>query len=371
MNRPPPLAPACDKICRPHISARSWSAVVLYRFSTTQFARETANISTNLLPALPLPKKKKKKRVDRVLFWKLELGNSLELGRWCLELFKSLHRLLFPFYLFTLCLFLSIIPQPAITQPVSDDVLKKIQFDQKLGAHISLNTQFRDETGKPVRLGDYFGKKPVILVLGYYGCPMLCTFVLNGLIGSLQDIKWEIGNQFEVINISIDPNETPVLAAAKKKAYVRRYGRHDASQGWHFLTGGEPAIRRLAGEVGFNYAYDPAIKQYAHPSGLVILTSQGEVTHYLSGVIYSTKGLNDALVGASNRKIGSPVQQLFLLCFHYSPITGKYGSLIMIVVRVFGVAILLALAGCIAAMFRREAAKNVSKTDAKTVTGES
>lgn len=253
-------------------------------------------------------------------------------------------------------------------QTVSDETLKNIQFDQKLGAQISLDNQFRDESGKLVRLNDYFGKKPVILVLGYYGCPMLCTFVLNGLIGSLQDIKWEIGNQFEVINVSIDPTETPTLAAAKKKTYVKRYGRHDASQGWHFLTGDEPAIRRLAGEVGFNYLYDPATKQYAHPSGLIILTSQGKVAHYLSGVIYSTKGLNDALADASARKIGSPIQQLFLLCFHYSPITGKYGSLVMIIVRVFGVAILLALGGCIAAMFRRETGVRNLRPDAETIT---
>ncbi len=271
--------------------------------------------------------------------------------------------------LLILCQLLSTAPQMVKAQAVSDEVLKNIQFNQKLGAQISLDTQFRDENGKVVRLDDYFGKKPVILVLGYYGCPMLCTFVLNGLIGSLQDIKWEIGNQFEVINVSIDPTETPTLAAAKKKAYVRRYGRHDASQGWHFLTGNEPAIRRLAGEVGFNYLYDPATKQYAHPSGLVILTSQGKVAHYLSGVIYSTKGLNDALVDASTRKIGSPIQQLFLLCFHYSPITGKYGPLIMIIVRVFGVAILLALGGCIAVLFRRETVKNSPKPGVETSTG--
>lgn len=221
--------------------------------------------------------------------------------------------------LLIMCLLLSNSRCILQAQSVSDEVLKNIQFDQKLGAQISLDTQFRDESGKLVRLDDYFGKKPVILVLGYYGCPMLCTFVLNGMVGSLQDIKWEIGNQFEVINVSIDPTETPTLAAAKKKAYVRRYGRHDASHGWHFLTGNEPAIRRLAGEVGFNYVYDPAAKQYAHPSGLVILTSRGKVAHYLSGVVYSTKGLNDALVDASARKIGSPIQQLFCFAFIIVP----------------------------------------------------
>lgn len=257
--------------------------------------------------------------------------------------------------IFILCL-LSFVATPSSSQVISDDTLRKIQLDQKLGAQVSLNAEFRDETGNTVRLGDYFTTKPVILVLGYYGCPMLCTFVLNGMIGSLQDMQWEIGNQFEVVNISIDPNETPTLAAAKKRTYLRRYGRPNASRGWHFLTGDESAIRRVADEVGFNYLYDPATKQYAHPSGLVILTPQGKVSHYLSGVIYSSEELNTALVDAAGHKIGSPIQQLFLLCFHYSPISGKYGPFIMIIVRVFGVAVLLALGGTVAAMIRRESA---------------
>lgn len=257
--------------------------------------------------------------------------------------------------LVALCLCSSIIVLPkARAQTVSEEVLKKIKFDQKLGAQVSPNLQFRDENGKLVRLGDYLGKKPVILVLGYYGCPMLCTFVLNGMIGSLQDIKWEIGNQFEVINISIDPHETPALAAAKKNARVRRYGRHDASAGWHFLTGEEPAIRRLTDEVGFGYAYDAQIKQYAHPSGLIILTPQGQVSHYLSGVMYSTKELNEALLAASAHKVGSPIQQLFLLCFHYTPITGKYGALIMYGVRTTGILTLLLLGRLIVVSIRRE-----------------
>ena len=242
-------------------------------------------------------------------------------------------------------------------QTVSDDVLKKITFDQKLGAQVSMDLQFRDEDGKLVRLGDYFGKKPVILVLGYYGCPMLCTFVLNGMIGSLQDMKWEIGNQFEVVNVSIDPRETPALAAAKKKSYVKRYGKSEAARGWHFLTGEEYAIRKLTSEVGFGYAYDDQFKQFAHPSGLVILTAQGKVSHYLSGVVYSTKELNDALVDASAQKVGSPIQKLFLLCFHYSPITGKYGNAIMIVVRVMGILTFLFLAGVVMSSFRRKTCK--------------
>jgi len=259
--------------------------------------------------------------------------------------------------LLLLCMFSSGYFSIARAQTVSEEVLKKINFDQKLGAQVSLDLQFRDESGKLVKLGDYFGGKPVILVLGYYGCPMLCTFVLNGMIGSLQDIKWEIGNQFEVINVSIDPHETPALAAAKKKAYVRRYGRHDASQGWHFLTGEGPAIQSLAGEIGFGYAYDAQIKQYAHPSGLIILNPQGKVSHYLSGVIYSTKELNEALADASASKVGSPIHQLFLLCFHYSPITGKYGALIMYGVRVTGILTLLLLGRLIVVSIRRETSK--------------
>ncbi|HZV36705.1 MAG TPA: SCO family protein [Verrucomicrobiae bacterium] len=235
----------------------------------------------------------------------------------------------------------------ASAQTLSDDQLKRISFDQKLGAQVSPDLQFHDETGKTVKLGAYFGKKPAILVLGYYRCPMLCSFVLNGMIGSLQDIKWEIGNQFDVIDVSIDPHEKPELAAAKKKAYVRRYGRYDSSDGWHFLTGDEPAIRKLAGEVGFGYAYDSKVQEYAHPSGLIVLTPEGKVSHYISGVIFSTKELNDALVDASTRKVGSPIQQLFLLCFHYSPMTGKYGALILRSVRVCGVSVMLLLGYCL------------------------
>ena len=250
-----------------------------------------------------------------------------------------------------LCLFGS--PGHAPAQGLSDDALKKISFDQKPGAQVSPGLEFRDENGKAVKLGDYFGKKPVILVLGYYECPMLCTFVLNGLVESLLALNSEIGNQFEVVDVSINPTETPALAAAKKRTYLRRYGKPGAEAGWHFLTGDEPAIRRLTSEVGFNYAYDPVIKQYAHPSGLIILTPSGKVSHYLSGVIYSPKELNNALTDAAGGKVGSPIRQLFLLCFHYSPITGKYGALIMTIVRVCGVMLVLSLGAYIAGMCRR------------------
>jgi protein SCO1/2 len=227
---------------------------------------------------------------------------------------------------------------------LGDGTLRQIRFDQKINAQIPLDATFRDDTGKTVRLGDYFGKKPVVLVLGYYGCPMLCTLVLNGLVETMQDLKMNIGNQFDVLAVSISPNETPQLAAAKKREYLRHYGRPGADAGWHFLTGGEPAIRQLSDAVGFRYAYDSAMKQYAHPSGFIVLTPRGKVSRYFFGVNFRGQELNDALRAASANRAGSPIRQLFLLCFHYSPVTGKYGGLIIASVRGIGIATLLALA---------------------------
>jgi protein SCO1/2 len=246
---------------------------------------------------------------------------------------------------------------PANGQTLSDESLKRIDFDQKLQQQVSTGLQFRDETGKVVKLGDYLGKRPAILVLGYYGCPMLCTLVLNGLVESLQDVRLNPGKDFEIINVSIDPRETPALAAAKKRAYLKRYRRAGAEQGWHFLTGEEAAIRQLADEAGFRYAYDTTAKQYAHPSGLVILTPEGKVSRYFSGVSYSNKEMNSALVAATANKIGSPIQQFFLLCFHYNPVTGKYGPLIMTMVRVGGVLTVVLLGATIVRLSRREPAR--------------
>ena len=236
---------------------------------------------------------------------------------------------------------------------LTDSRLAEIKFDQKLNSTISLDLHFRDENGKDVRLADYFSKKPVILVLGYYGCPMLCTLVLNGMVEGLQDIRWTIGKDYDVINVSIDPHETPDLAAAKKRSYLKRYGRDIAESGWHFLTGDSSSIQRLADEVGFRYAYDSASKQYAHPSGLVVLTPDGKISRYLFGVTFSPRELYLSLETASSRKIGSRIQDLILLCFHYRPITGRYGNIIMITVRTLGVATLLGLPALILLMKSR------------------
>jgi protein SCO1 len=248
------------------------------------------------------------------------------------------------------CLVFSAALNPAplsAASSLSDETLAGLQFEQKLNAQVSLDLVFRDEGGRPVKLGDYFGRKPVILVLGYYGCPMLCTLVLNGMVDTLLDLKMDIGNQFEVVNVSIDPTERPELAAAKKRTYLRRYGRHGAEAGWHFLTGEESSIKKLAGEVGFQYAYDPILKQYAHPSGLIVLTPQGKVARYFFGINYPAQDLATTLREAGSEKVGSPVRQLLLLCFHYSPLRGKYGQAIITILRTGGVATVLGLAGTI------------------------
>ena len=243
---------------------------------------------------------------------------------------------------------------PLRAQSLTAGQLSQISFDQKLNTQISLDLPFRDENGKTVTLRDYFGQKPVVLVLGYYQCPMLCTLTFNGMVEALNDMKWSIGKEFNVVHVSINPRETPELAAAKKKTYVRQYGRAGAAAGWHFLTGDEANIRKLADEVGFHYAYDPAIKQYAHPSGLIVLTPEGKTAKYFFGVKFVPAELFAALQGASEDKVGSPIERLVLLCFCYSPIHGKYGVLIMTIVRILGAITLAVLAWFSVVVIRRE-----------------
>jgi protein SCO1/2 len=242
----------------------------------------------------------------------------------------------------------------AHSQSLTVTQLSDIRFDQMLGAQVSSNLAFRDESGRRVRLAEYFGKKPVVLVLGYYQCPMLCTLIFNGLVEGMNDMKWSIGDEFNVVHVSIDPKETPELAAAKRQNYLKQYGRPSAAAGWHFLTGDEPEIRQLANEVGFHYAYDPSVHQYAHPSGLVILTPDGKVSKYFFGVKFAPPELFAALQDASKRNVGSPIERLVLLCFHYNPIKGKYGAAIMTVIRIMGAATLAAMAWLFVAMIRRE-----------------
>ena len=250
----------------------------------------------------------------------------------------------------------------APSNSLSEDALMEIRFDQKLDAQLPLDLRFRDEHGARLELGDALDGKPVILVLGYYECPMLCSLVLNGLVKGMQELKLEVGRDFDVIMISIDPQETPALAAAKKRTYLKRYGRTRDPSGWHFLTGDESEIGLVTGATGFHYAYDAGLAQYAHPSGLIVLTPHGKVSRYLFGVDYPAKDLDAALREAGSNRIGSPIRQFILLCFHYQPLTGKYGDLIMGAVRASGIVTILAVAGIIAMLGRRRRALSARAT---------
>ena len=235
-------------------------------------------------------------------------------------------------------------PSPAAAQftdptqgiGVRPELLKEVGVDQKLNDEIPLNLKFRDEHGNLVELAQFFVGKPVILTLVYYNCPMLCTQVLNGLDRSLQAIPMEIGKDFNVVTVSIDPTDRPVVAEAKQAMYAGMYQRPGAQYGWHFLTGEEPEIKRLADAVGFRYAYDPDSKQYAHASAIMLLTPEGKISRYFYGVSYPERDLRLGLVEASQGKIGSPVDQILLFCYHYDPHTGKYGLLISRVLQLGG-----------------------------------
>jgi len=224
--------------------------------------------------------------------------------------------------------------QPASERPA---MLKDVGFEQKLNAIVPADIPFVDETGKNVTIGQYFGKRPVVLALVYYECPQLCTLVLNGLVGSLETINFDAGNQFDVVAVSFDAGETPALAAAKRDLYLKRYRRPSAASGFHFLTGRPESIARLTDAVGFRLKYDEAIDQFAHAAGITILTPQGHVSRYLYGIEYAPRDLRLALVEAGDGKIGSLADQALLFCYHYDPITGKYGFAVMSLVRLGGI----------------------------------
>jgi len=235
-------------------------------------------------------------------------------------------------------------------------ILREVGFDQRLGEAVPLDIALRDEAGRSVRLGDYFGKKPVVLSLVYYECPMLCTLTLNGLVGALKPLQFEVGKEFEVVTVSFEPKDTAALAAAKKQAYLGRYQRAGAEAGWHFLTGDPAQIERLTRAVGFRYVWDERTHQYAHPSGIVVLTPEGRLARYLYGVEYAPRDLRFALIDATAGKIGSKVDSLILYCYEYDPATGKYGAALMRLLRVAGILTVLGLAAFVALMLRREQA---------------
>jgi protein SCO1 len=240
--------------------------------------------------------------------------------------------------------------------PSSDRLpaLKNVGVDQHLDGQVPLDLQFRDETGKSVRLGDYFGKRPVILNLAYYGCTMLCGEVQSGIIGSLRALAFNPSTDFDIVTVSFDPKETPEQAAAKKSSLLLRYHRPGAEQGWHFLTGDQHNIEALTKSVGFDYQYDPTLNQWAHAAAIMVLTPQGKISKYFYGVEFAPKDLRFGLIEASENKIGTVVDQMLLYCYHYNPATGKYGAVIMNVLRLAGVATVLILGGLIFILFRRD-----------------
>lgn len=230
----------------------------------------------------------------------------------------------------------------------------EVGIDQRLDQQLPLDLVFRDEQGKTVTLGEFFRDKPVILTLVYYRCPMLCTQVLSGLLKSSQALPLTIGKDYQVVSVSIDPNETPQLAAEKKKQYVSRYRREGAENGWHFLTGERQAIDKLTQAAGFRYQYDARSGQFAHASGIIVLTPQGRISRYFYGIDYHPTDLRLGLVESSAGEIGTPVDQFLLLCFHYDPATGKYGLVISRVLQLAGSATALGLGCFLWAMFRLE-----------------
>jgi protein SCO1/2 len=243
--------------------------------------------------------------------------------------------------------------EPASARP---GVLGRIGIDQRIGQHVPLDLPFVDEEGNTVRLGQYFGKRPVILALVYYECPMLCTQVLNGLVTALTVMNFEPGREFEVVAVSFNPKEGPGLAAQKKANYLHRYGRPHTAQGWHFLTGSQESIKRLTEAVGFRYEYDDQVAQFAHGAAIELLTPSGVLAQYYYGIEYSARDMRLGIIEAAEEHVGSVMDQMLLLCLHYDPATGKYGATVLTLVRVGGILTVLAMAAFFIVSVRGERA---------------
>jgi protein SCO1/2 len=231
----------------------------------------------------------------------------------------------------------------------------RADLEQRLGGQIPLDLPFTDDTGRAVTLRRYFGPRPVILQLGYNHCWLMCDVVTGALVRSLQELRLNSGADFDVLFVSIDPNETWQLAAAKRESYIRSYGRSKTGNGWHFLTGRAPEIAALANAVGFHFFYDPPSKQFAHPSGLIIATPRGIVSKYFYGVEFEPRDLRQALLDARGGSVGSKVEALLLLCYHWNPLTGKYGLLISRLLKVFCLGTVAVLGGYMFVWLRRDA----------------
>lgn len=249
-------------------------------------------------------------------------------------------------------------PNPGERQATkAPGILKEIGVDQKLDNQVPMDLEFTDEHGKKVTLGDYAGERPIVLSLVYYGCPMLCGQVLNGLTRSLKmlkDVPMVAGKDFEVVTLSFDPREKPKLALEKKKNYLKDYDQPGAAEHWHWLTGEEENIKKLTDAVGFRYAWDEKQEQFAHASVIFLLTPEGKVSRYFFGIEYSPKDMRLGLTEASDGRIGGPVEKILLLCYHYDATLGKYSMLVMRLIQVGGVITLLVLGSFMFIMLRRE-----------------
>ena len=238
-----------------------------------------------------------------------------------------------------------------ITTPA---ILSKVGIAQNLNAQIPPDLVFRDETGKSVRIGDFFGKKPIVLSLVYFDCPALCTEVLNGELRTMKAISLDLGKDFDAVTVSFEPKDTPVLAKAKRDVYIGQYGRPEVAEHWHFLTGEQESIDALTNVVGFRYAYDSAIRQYAHAAAILVLTPDGRIDRYFYGVQYPARDVRLGLVEASEGKIGTLTDHALLYCYQYDPMTGKYGVVVMNVLRAAGGLTVLVLGIFMTLMFLRE-----------------
>jgi protein SCO1/2 len=245
--------------------------------------------------------------------------------------------------------------QAEIRRPAPADIVQKVGVDQKLDGQVPLDATFRDESGREVRLGEYFGHgKAVVLTPVYYECPMLCTMTLNGILQAFRPLNLTIGKDFEVVTVSFDPRETPALAAKKKMTYVGQYKRDGAQAGWHFLTGDEANVRRLMDAIGFRYTFDPGTQQYAHASCIMVLTPEGRISRYFYGLEYSTRDLKWGLVEASQNHYGSRAAAVVLLCYHYDASTGRYSLAITKTLRLAGVLTVLGIGGYVGLSLVRE-----------------
>jgi protein SCO1 len=240
---------------------------------------------------------------------------------------------------------------PAAAVPA---MVQGVGIDQNLNAQIPLDLTFKDETGQAVRLGQYFRGKPVVLALVYYECPGLCDLILNGLSHVMGETSLNVGSDYEVVTVSFNPKDSWQLADAKKANYIEKYNRPGAKEGWHFLTGQPDAIKTLTETVGFHYNYDPINKQFAHASAIMILTPEGKIARYFYGIEYKPRDFRLGLVEASANKIGTTADQVVLFCYHYDPMTGKYGMTVKRVTQVLGTATALSLFGFVFIMLRRE-----------------